>query len=78
MRVFVAGEVARTNRPATGTITARVRMNVLSRFRVVLLDMNSTLMFGEDRFGDAEDFLRRIGRLGARGVERGEGLMTNV
>lgn len=24
--------------------------------KALLLDMNSTLMFGEDRFGDAEDF----------------------
>jgi FMN phosphatase YigB (HAD superfamily) len=31
-------------------------MNLLSRFRVVLLDMNSTFMFGEDRFGEDQDF----------------------
>jgi len=28
----------------------------LDQFRVLLLDMNSTFMFGEDRFGPAEDF----------------------
>jgi putative hydrolase of the HAD superfamily len=28
----------------------------LDRFRVLLLDMNSTFMFGEDRFGPTEDF----------------------
>jgi hypothetical protein len=30
-------------------------MAVLDRFRVVLLDLNSTFMFGEDRFGPGED-----------------------
>jgi putative hydrolase of the HAD superfamily len=50
-------------------------MSLLSRFRVVLLDMNSTFMFGEDRFGDEEDFFatyRSVGgeRLSPREVTR--------
>jgi putative hydrolase of the HAD superfamily/5'-nucleotidase len=31
-------------------------MNLLSRHRVVLLDLNGTFMFGGDRFGPGEDF----------------------
>lgn len=31
-------------------------MRLLERFPVLLLDMNSTFMFGEDRFGPEEDF----------------------
>ena len=30
--------------------------NVLDRYEAVLLDMNGTFMFGEDRFGPAQDY----------------------
>ena len=31
-------------------------MSILESYQAILLDMNSTFMFGEDRFGEAEDF----------------------
>jgi putative hydrolase of the HAD superfamily len=31
-------------------------MRLIDRFKALLFDMNSTFMFGEDRFGDEEDF----------------------
>jgi len=37
---------------------------MLSRKKLLLLDMNSTFMFGEDRFGDDEDFSVRYAQLG--------------
>jgi FMN phosphatase YigB (HAD superfamily) len=40
----------------------------LDRFRVILLDMNSTFMFGEDRFGPAEDFGATYRALGGRAL----------
>jgi HAD superfamily hydrolase (TIGR01509 family) len=48
----------------------------LDRFEVVLLDMNGTFMFGQDRFGPGEDFARTYSELGGSGlaeteVERG-------
>jgi len=39
---------------------------VLSRFTVVLLDMNGTLMFGGDRFGAEQDFAATYRALGGR------------
>lgn len=36
----------------------------LDQFKVILLDMNSTFMFGEDRFDDSEDFFATYQRLG--------------
>jgi FMN phosphatase YigB (HAD superfamily) len=39
-------------------------MNFLKPYRVVLLDMNSTFMFGEDRFGDGEDFAATYRKIG--------------
>jgi putative hydrolase of the HAD superfamily len=41
-----------------GTEELSERRNIvpLDQFRVFLLDMNSTFMFGEDRFGPTEDF----------------------
>jgi putative hydrolase of the HAD superfamily len=38
----------------------------LSRFTVVLLDMNGTFMFGGDRFGPEQDFAATYRRLGGR------------
>jgi putative hydrolase of the HAD superfamily len=32
--------------------------NILDKYSVILLDMNSTFMFNEDRFGDSEDFFK--------------------
>lgn len=40
----------------------------LDEFRVVLLDMNSTFMFGEDRFGPTEDFGATYRSLGGRAL----------
>jgi len=40
----------------------------LDRFRVLLLDMNSTFMFGEDRFGPGEDFGATYRALGGRAL----------
>lgn len=42
---------------------------VLSRFAVVLLDMNGTLMFGGDRFGPEQDFAATYRALGGRRLE---------
>ena len=39
---------------------------VLSRFTVVLLDMNGTIMFGGDRFGPEQDFAATYRALGGR------------
>jgi HAD superfamily hydrolase (TIGR01549 family) len=39
---------------------------MLSRFTVVLLDMNGTFMFGGDRFGPEQDFAATYHRLGGR------------
>ena len=40
----------------------------LEEFRVLLLDMNSTFMFGEDRFGPHEDFFATYRELGGRAL----------
>ncbi len=32
-----------------------MHMNLLNKFKVLLLDMNSTFMFGGDRFSENED-----------------------
>ena len=40
--------------------------NMLSRFTVVLLDMNGTFMFGGDRFGPEQDFAATYRALGGR------------
>ena len=39
---------------------------MLSRFAVVLLDMNGTFMFGGDRFGPEQDFAATYHALGGR------------
>lgn len=39
-------------------------MRLLERYSVLLLDMNGTFMFGEDRFGDNEDFYSTYRSLG--------------
>ncbi len=39
---------------------------MLSRFTVVLLDMNGTFMFGGDRFGPEQDFAASYHALGGR------------
>jgi FMN phosphatase YigB (HAD superfamily) len=44
-------------------------MTALDRVRVVLLDMNGTFMFGEDRFGPAEDFAATYRSVGGRALE---------
>jgi len=42
----------------------------LSQYSVILLDMNSTFMFGEDRFGDSEDFFETYKALGGVMLDR--------
>ncbi len=44
-------------------------MTVLDRYRVVLLDLNGTFMFGEDRFGPGEDFHATYRSIGGRALE---------
>lgn len=44
----------------------------LGRFRVLVLDMNSTFMFGGDRFGPAEDFGATYRALGGAALGPGE------
>ena len=41
-------------------------MRFIDQFSVLLLDMNGTFMFGEDRFGPGEDFDRTYRALGGR------------
>lgn len=41
-------------------------MSILDRFPVVLLDMNGTFMFGEDRFGSEHDYAATYRDLGGR------------
>ena len=41
---------------------------LLDRFRVLLLDMNGTFMFGQDRFGPQEDFAATYRGLGGGGL----------
>lgn len=47
-------------------------MGILGRFQVVLLDMNGTFMFGEDRFGPGEDFAATYRTLGGVAVADAE------
>ena len=44
----------------------------LDRFPVLLLDLNSTFMFGEDRFGAGEDFGATYHAAGGRALPRSE------
>lgn len=39
-------------------------MNILEQYQAIMLDMNSTFMFGEDRFGASEDFYSTYKQLG--------------
>lgn len=39
-------------------------MDILDQYQGILLDMNSTFMFGEDRFGESEDFYATYRNLG--------------
>lgn len=43
---------------------------VLDRYRAILLDMNGTFMFGEDRFSEAEDFFATYRLLGGSRLDR--------
>ncbi len=45
--------------------------SVLSRFAVVLLDMNGTLLFGGDRFGPEQDYVATYRALGGRRLAAG-------
>ncbi len=47
-------------------------MSLLERYPVVLLDMNGTFMFGQDRFGPGEDFAATYRILGGRALAHGE------
>ncbi len=47
-------------------------MSILRRYEVTLLDMNSTFMFGEDRFGPNEDFSATYRALGGTSLNSGE------
>lgn len=47
-------------------------MKLLERFDVLLLDMNSTFMFGEDRFGPDEDFHATYRSVGGRRLSSAE------
>ncbi len=42
----------------------------LNQYAVILLDMNGTFMFGEDRFGDSEDFFETYKQLGGSRLDR--------
>jgi putative hydrolase of the HAD superfamily len=44
--------------------------SILNRYSVLLLDLNSTFMFGEDRFGPAEDFHATYQSLGGSLLSR--------
>jgi putative hydrolase of the HAD superfamily/5'-nucleotidase len=46
----------RTDRPVSPAADAGTRSRVLDAYTVVLLDLNGTFMFGEDRFGPAHDY----------------------
>lgn len=51
--------------PKTSAFVTGARFpSMLSRFSVVLLDMNGTFMFGGDRFGPEENFAASYHRLG--------------
>jgi putative hydrolase of the HAD superfamily len=45
-------------------------MRISQRYPVILLDMNSTFMFGEDRFGSDHDFFETYLRLGGGELPR--------
>jgi FMN phosphatase YigB (HAD superfamily) len=44
-------------------------MKLLDGFHVVLLDLNGTFMFGEDRFGPGEDFAATYRSVGGRALQ---------
>jgi putative hydrolase of the HAD superfamily len=44
--------------------------HILTRYSVILLDMNSTFVFGEDRFGADEDFFATYTALGGSRLDR--------
>ena len=55
-------------------------MHFLDRFKVILLDLNGTFMFGQDRFGPAEDFAatyRAIGGMVLSDIEVGRAVRTS-
>lgn len=41
-------------------------MTLLDQYQAILLDMNSTFMFGEDRFAEAEDFYATYRQVGGK------------
>ena len=43
-------------------------MYVVNTFSVILLDMNSTFMFGEDRFSESEDYYRTYQSVGGKSL----------
>lgn len=45
-----------------------MHMNLLNKFKVVLLDMNGTFMFGGDRFSENEDYAETYHHIGDRGL----------
>jgi putative hydrolase of the HAD superfamily len=45
--------------------------SLLSRFTGILLDVNSTFMFGEDRYGPEQDYLQTYRSLGGRTLAEG-------
>jgi len=47
-------------------------MRIRDRFPVILLDMNGTFMFGEDRFGPDENFFKTYERVGRGRLSRPE------
>jgi putative hydrolase of the HAD superfamily len=49
-----------------GPFRMTIPMRFLDRFKVVLLDMNGTFMFGEDRFGPGENFAATYRDLGGK------------
>lgn len=52
--------------------TNRLPAPLLDRCRVLLLDMNGTFMFGQDRFGPQEDFAATYHGLGGGGLPAAE------
>ncbi|MES2072327.1 MAG: HAD family hydrolase [Pseudomonadota bacterium] len=49
---------------------APISKKFLDDYKVILLDMNSTFMFGEDRFAESEDFFATYQRLGGNRLTR--------
>jgi putative hydrolase of the HAD superfamily len=54
----------------TPSYQRRIIKKALSQFNVLVLDMNATFMFGEDRFGSGEDFYATYRAFGGTALDR--------